>query len=170
MKKLLIALLFSQPLLAQNITTTTQQVNGTLTVTDLSASISNGSGVVKMYVRNDSSKPIKAWSLVITVNSGDKGAVPFVFSRLPDLLSTPDLAPGQTVNSDWEFDSQVAVADITVAVDYVLFSDGTQAGPHESSGAKLIGYSLSAVNGYRRNLAKLYREKGVDALVKELTN
>ena len=59
------------------------------------------------------------------------------------------------------------IVSVKVAVDHVVFSDGSEAGENALNKGPLAVYR-QAVKDYRRQLLSLYRERGLDALLQEL--
>lgn len=88
------------------------------------------------------------------------------------IKSSAILYPNQSIESDSNGSSISSSANpfvkVEVGIDYLLFSDGLQAGKDTMKMGQQIRYGKQKVMAHRLALLQLYEEKGLDALLQEL--
>jgi hypothetical protein len=166
MKTLVAVLLFAASAFSQ-IPTTVENTTG-LSVVNATTTFNGKEGVTTATVRNDSAKPIRYFAIVVNIDTGQKGIQPLISLCEPSLSTTKDIMPGESRNWPVELASDVAVANVTWTVDFVKFADGSFEGPRKSDGARLVFVDSTAKTSLKMALARLYREKGLNALLLEI--
>jgi len=166
MKTLVAVLLFASSAFGQ-IPTKVENTTG-LSVINATTTFNGKEGVTTATVRNDSAKPIRYFAVVVNIDTGEQGSQPLISLREPSLSTTKDIMPGESRDWPVDFASDVAVANVTWAVDFVKFADGSYEGPGQSLGAKIISFDDTAVQRLKLSLADLYRKQGLAALLSEI--
>lgn len=63
---------------------------------------------------------------------------------------------------------QDSIAKVIASVDYVLFNDGSTSGKNQAGSSSMINNRQMTAQYMRRQLLKIYNEKGVEELLREL--
>jgi hypothetical protein len=148
-----------------------------LSILDAKCGVATATKVSSMScrIRNESVKEVAAFAVfwTITTVSGKTAAL----STIEDMSlvrSLKKIAPGEIIETEPSGEVTGKIEDpitkIGVVVDFVLFSDGSTFSRNNSKlGSQIINRQVTA-NYLRRQLLKIYNEKGLDALLVELSN
>jgi hypothetical protein len=151
-------------------------LNETNSLTIVNASVDNsGTKVsnIRCKIRNDSSKQVLAFAVLWTVTT-TLGKSPTI-STIEDrslISSLKKMDPGDVVECEASGSitagSQDSIAKVIASVDYVLFSDGSTSGKNQAGSSSMINNRQMTARYMRRQLLKIYNEKGVEELLREL--
>jgi len=112
----------------------------------------------------------KLWSA-----SGDKITTLITADASP-IKSAAILQPGQSVETDSGIEESTTASSanpfvkVEVSIDFLLFGDGSKAGSDTMRMGQQISYGRQTADRFRIQLLQLYQERGLDALLEELSS
>jgi len=150
---------------------------GSLTILEAKCGEATATKVANMScrIKNDSSKEVAAFTVLWTITSAsDK---PYKVSTTEDkslVKSLKRLAPGDVVDCEAIGSVTTPAGDpftkVEVSIDIVLFSDGSTTGKNLTNSLLQIQTRQNIGRYLRSQLLKIYRDQGVEALMRELSD
>src|SRR5262249_20998920 len=125
--------------------------------------------VAKCTITNDTSKDIVSYAIVWTAVTASGGSVNLGTSGNASPILQPNQSLEVSASGTMGSDSEDPIVSVQVAVDHVVFSDGSEVGKNTlNKGPQIMCRKI--VSDFRRQLLHLYQERGLDALLEELSS